>query len=188
MSPEQAADVLETVLGAYWFHVLGVCVQLVISGELASEERLRAAEYGLAVAVATTWHRSHVPDALRASETRRGGVAWAATTETLQKYIITLFALIVELSRLTRPVRGSVFRTMPAEHLFSLVRRLSGTDQGVESLEMSFEWAILPVLYRHNLRLPARLDHGRKCELCEDVPFFPLPADFAHDWRPSLAY
>jgi hypothetical protein len=69
---------------------------------------------------------------------------------------------------------------MPAEHLFSLVRRLSGTDQGVESLERGFEWAILRVLYRHNLRLPARLDHGCKRELCEDVRFFPLSADFAH--------
>jgi hypothetical protein len=180
MSLEQSADVQETVIGAYWFHVLGVCVHLVISGELASEERLRAAEYGLAIAVATTWHGSHVPDALRASETRRGGVAWAATTETLRKYSVTLFALIVELSRLTRPVRGSVFGTVPAEHSFSLVRGLSGTDQGVESLDRSFEWAILRALYRHNLRLRARLDHGRKRELCEDVPFFPLPADVAH--------
>jgi hypothetical protein len=56
-------------------HVLGVCVHLVIHGELASEERLRAAEYGLAVAVATTWHRSHVPADLRAGEIWRGGVA-----------------------------------------------------------------------------------------------------------------
>jgi hypothetical protein len=48
VSLEQAADVLETVLSAYWFHVLGACVHLGISGELASEERLRAAEYGLA--------------------------------------------------------------------------------------------------------------------------------------------
>jgi hypothetical protein len=47
MSLEQAADVLGTVLDAYWFHVLGVCVHLGISGELASDERLRAAEYGL---------------------------------------------------------------------------------------------------------------------------------------------
>jgi hypothetical protein len=98
MSLEQAADVLETVLSAYWFHVLGVCVHLVISGGLASEERLRAAEYGLAVAVATTWHRSHVLADLRASETRRGGVAWAATTETQQKYSVTLFAHVVDLS------------------------------------------------------------------------------------------
>jgi hypothetical protein len=67
---------------------------------------------------------------------------------------------------------------MPAEHLFALVRRLSGTDQGVESLERSFEWAILCVLSRQNLRLSARLDNGR--ELCEDMPFFPLPEDFAH--------
>jgi hypothetical protein len=107
-------------------------------------------------------------------------VAWAATTETLQKCSVALFALIVELSRLTRPVRGSVFGTMPGEHSFSLMRRLSGTDQGVECRERRFEWAILRVLYRQNLRLPARLDHARKRELCEDVPFFPLPADFAH--------
>jgi hypothetical protein len=172
--------VLGTVLGAYWFPVLGVCVHLVISGGLASDERLRAAEYEVAVAVATIWHRSHVPADLRPSQTRRGGVAWAATTETLQKCNVTLSAIIVELPRLTRHVRGSVFGTMPAEHLFSLVRRLSDTDQGVESLERSFEWAILRVLYRQNLRLPTRLDHGRKRELCEDAPFFPLPAGFAH--------
>jgi hypothetical protein len=115
----------------------------------------------LAVAVATIWHRSHVPADLRASETRRGVVAWVAATETLPKRSTALFALIVELSRLTRPVRSSVFGTMPAEHLFSLERRLSGTDQGVESLEGSFAWAILRVLCRQNLRLPARLDHGQ---------------------------
>jgi hypothetical protein len=38
------------------------------------------------------------------------------------------FLLSVELSRLIRPVRGRVFGTMPADHLFSIVRRLSGTE------------------------------------------------------------
>jgi hypothetical protein len=69
---------------------------------------------------------------------------------------------------------------MPAEHLFSLARRLCGTDQRAEALENSFELSILRALYRSRLGVPARLDRGRKRELCEDVTFQPLPAAFVH--------
>jgi hypothetical protein len=99
-----------------------------------------------------------------------------ATTETPQKYIVTMFDFIVELSRITHPIRGSVLGTMPAEHLLSLARRLWGTDQRARALENSFEWSILRALYRSPLGVPARLDRGRKRELCEDVTFQPLPA------------
>jgi hypothetical protein len=60
-------------------------------------------------------------------------------TDRRQKYTFANLALIIAPSRLTRSVRGSVFGTMPAEHSFSLVQRLSGTDQGVECPERSIE-------------------------------------------------
>jgi hypothetical protein len=45
----------------YCFFVLGVGVHSVVSGERASEERLRLAKCGLATALGAFWHRSHVP-------------------------------------------------------------------------------------------------------------------------------
>jgi hypothetical protein len=54
-------------------------------------------------------------------------------------YVVTIFVFIVELSGITHPIRGNVLRTMPAEHLFSLARRLCGTDQRAEAPENSFE-------------------------------------------------
>jgi hypothetical protein len=109
---------MQTVLAACWFFVPGACIHLFISGELAPEERVRVAEIGLATALITFLQRSVIPLLERASETRRGGVAWAAATETLQKYIVTMFDFIVELSRFTHPIRGSVLGAMPAEYLF----------------------------------------------------------------------
>jgi hypothetical protein len=44
-------------------------------------------------------------------------------TERWKKLIVTLFALIVELARLSRPARASINSTMLAEHLFPLVPR-----------------------------------------------------------------
>jgi hypothetical protein len=81
-----------------------------------------------------------------------------------------MFVFIVELSRITHPIHGSVLGTMPAEHLFSLTRRLCSADQRAEALGSSFEWSILGV--------SARLDRGR--ELCEDVTFQPPPGAFVH--------
>jgi hypothetical protein len=107
-----------------------------------------------------------------------GGIG--VTAESPYEYIVRLFALMVDLSRLIRPAQGSVSGTALPEHLFSPLRRVSRTDQAVESLERSFEWAILHVRHRHNLRLPARLDRGCKPELCADAPVLPPPADFAH--------
>jgi hypothetical protein len=69
---------------------------------------------------------------------------------------------------------------MPAEHLFSLARRRCGTGLRAEALENSFDWSILRALHRSRPGVPARLDRGRKCELCEDVTFRPLPAAFVH--------
>ena len=168
-------------LAAYWFLVPGVCAHLLISGELTSVDRLQVTEYGLATALIMLWHRSTIPPLRLPSETRRGGrIAWALSPESLEKYIMTMFVMVLELSRLTGPVRGSVFGTMPAEHTFSLVRRLSGTDQRAETLENSFEKSILRVVYRRKLGVPPRVDHGRKREACEDVPFDPLPEGFLH--------
>jgi hypothetical protein len=61
MSLKRAGDVLQTILGGLLLLCPRMCVHLVISGERASEERLRVAEYGLATALAAFWHRSHVP-------------------------------------------------------------------------------------------------------------------------------
>jgi hypothetical protein len=93
--------------------VVGVCVPLVISGELAPEERLRVADSCLATAVNAFWQRSEIPRP-RGKETLRGDVAWAGRTETLQRFIVTMFVFIVELSRTTHPIRGSFLGTMPA--------------------------------------------------------------------------
>jgi hypothetical protein len=105
---------------------------------------------------------------------------WAMTSESLWKYIVALFSLFVRLSRLTRPDRSSVFGTMHVEHLFSLVRCLNGTDQGVECLERVLNGLCRRVRcnLRHHLRLLAR--HGAWTQAREAVPFFPLPEDFAH--------
>jgi hypothetical protein len=82
----------------------------------------------------------------RVGETRRGDVAWAATTETLQKCIVMLLVFIVELSRTTPPSRGIVLGSMPADQLLSPARRLCSTDQREEALEKIFEWSILRTL------------------------------------------
>jgi hypothetical protein len=159
--------------------VLGVFIRLVISGELAPGEPIRVAEIGLAPALITFLQRSEIPPRAGQRNPARGD-AWAATTETLQKYIVTMFVFMVELSRITHPIRGSVLGTMPAEHLFSLARRLCGTDQRAEALENSFEWSILRALDRSRLGVSAHLDRGRKRELGEDGTFQPLPAAFVH--------
>jgi hypothetical protein len=114
---DEAFHIWQTVLAAYWFFVLGACIHLVISGELAPEERVRVAEYGLATAPITFWERSEIPRE-RASETGRGGDAWAAATEVLRKYIVAMFAFIVELSRISQPIRGSVLGAIPADPCF----------------------------------------------------------------------
>jgi hypothetical protein len=176
---DAAFHIWQTVLAAYWFFVLGACIHLVISGELAPEERVQVVEFGLATALTTFLQRSEAP-LERALETRRGGDAWAAPIETLQKYLVTKFVFIVELSRIAHPIRGSVLGTMPAAHWLSLARRLCDTDQRAEALENSFEWSILRALCRSRLGVPARLDRGRKRELCEDVTFQPLPVAFVH--------
>jgi hypothetical protein len=136
----------QRVFATYWFFVLVACMHLVISGELTPEERIRVAEYGLATALITFSIRAHSPAKQRVTETGRGGVAWAATTETLQKCIVTLFIIIVELSQIAPPIRGSVLGAMPGEHLFVLVRRLCGTDQRAEGFENSLAWCILRAL------------------------------------------
>jgi hypothetical protein len=140
--------------------VFVACIHLVISGELTPEERVRVAEYGLAMAIITFWIRAHAPADQRVSETRRGEVAGAATTETLQTYIFTLVIIIGELSQIAQPIRGGVLGTMPADHLFALVRRLSRTDQRAEALENGFEWSILRALCRSDLGVSARLIWG----------------------------
>jgi hypothetical protein len=129
----------QRVFATYWLFVFVACMHLAISGELTPEERIRVAEYGLATALITFWIRAHAPANQRVAETRRGGVAGAATTETLQTYIVTLFLIIGELSQIAQPNRGSGLGTMPAEHLFALVRRLCRADQRAEALENGFE-------------------------------------------------
>jgi hypothetical protein len=91
-----------------------------------------------------------------------------------------MFVVIVELSRITHPIRGSVLGTMPVELLFSLARRLCGADQRLVAPENSFGWSIPRALFRNHLGVPARLDRGRKRVLCEDVTFPALPAAFVH--------
>jgi hypothetical protein len=59
-----------------------------------------------------------------------------------------------------------------------VVRGLCGTDERAEALEHGFDWSLLRALYRMELGLPARLDQGRRRELCEDVPFAPRPLFF----------
>jgi hypothetical protein len=58
---DEAFHIQQTMLAAYWFFVLGACIHLVISGELAPEERVRVAESGLATALITFLQRSVVP-------------------------------------------------------------------------------------------------------------------------------
>jgi hypothetical protein len=129
-----AGRLLQNVLGAYWFFVLGASVHIVISGEIPPQQRLQSAEYGLAGARITFWQRSQIPARQPANETRGHGPAWVTTTESLEKLIVTLLIVISELSRLEHPIRGSVLGTMPIEHVFALVRGLCGTDQRAESL------------------------------------------------------
>jgi hypothetical protein len=88
-----------------------------------------------------------------------------------------LLIVVSELSPLEHPILGSVIGTMPIEDGFALGRGPCGTDQRAEYLEHGFHWSLPCALYRIQLGLPARLDHGRKRGQCGDVPFVPLPPD-----------
>jgi hypothetical protein len=173
----QVAEIYQAVLAAYWLFVPGVCVHLVISGELAPGERLQAAEYCLTIALATFWQPAQLPADQRANENRASGPAWAATTETLEKLIVTLL-MIFELSRIAQPSRGSVLGTMRVEHVFALVRGLCGTNQRAEALGSGFQGSVMRAKYRLEFGLASRLDRGGKRELCADVTFMPLPEGF----------
>jgi hypothetical protein len=163
-------------------HLLVLCVRCGReSGHfwgLAPDERIRVVEYGLAATLITFWIGAHAPLNQAITGTRRGGVGRAATTETLQPYIVTLYVIIAELSRIAHPIRGSVLGIVTSEHLFAIVRRLCRTDQKADALDRVFEWSIPRSLYRSDLGVLARLDLGRMWELCEYVPFHPLPVDF----------
>jgi hypothetical protein len=115
------------------------------------EGRLRAAEYGLAAAIITLWHRSHVPAGLRADGTRGGGVAWRRQLRPGRGASSSVLSSLSS-SHASLGLIWQCHRHNGWGHLFSLVRRLSGADRGVESLERTFEWAVLRIRYRHNLR------------------------------------
>jgi hypothetical protein len=92
--------------------------------------------------------------------------------------MVTLRNMILELSRLRRPIRGSVLGPMRVEHLCALVRGRCGMGQSREALEQGFQWSLVRALCRMELCLPAGRDDGWGRELCEDVRIVSLPRDF----------
>jgi hypothetical protein len=70
------------------------------------------------------------------------------------------------------PLRGALGADAPDHIYFSI--RIKQPCGGKPSVG-GFHWSLLGALYRLQLRLPARLDCGRKREQCGDVPFVPGP-------------
>jgi hypothetical protein len=98
----------------------------------------------------------------------------------LARYCGTVFSVAARLARCDRThlLRGSALGIVPAEHLFSLARRLCGTDQRAEALEIGFQVVDSPRPVPGCLGVPTGLGRGRKRELDEDVTFRSLPEAF----------
>jgi hypothetical protein len=69
----------------------------------------------LAACLITFWQRSQHPADERGNEIWGCEPAWAATTETLVKLIVTVRIIIFEISRIMHPIRGGVLGPMPVE-------------------------------------------------------------------------
>jgi hypothetical protein len=74
----------------------------------------------LAACLITFRQQYQLPADKRANENRASRPAWAATTETLVKQIVIVLIIILEISRITHPIRGGVLGTMPIEQCLHL--------------------------------------------------------------------
>jgi hypothetical protein len=73
----------------------------------------------LAACLLTFWQQYQL-SAERANENRGSRPAWAATTETLGKLIVTVLIIIFEVSRNTHPIRGGAVGMVPKEQCLLL--------------------------------------------------------------------
>jgi hypothetical protein len=121
----------------------------------------------------TFWQQYQLPADERANENRGGRPAWAATTETLVRLIVTVLIIIFEISRITHPIRGGVLGTMPIEQCLLLWgMNPRGLRAGPVVCSAGQAWA---------RPRPARpIGLWMKRELCRDVTFMPLPEGFVH--------
>jgi hypothetical protein len=119
----QTAEIYQKVPAAYWVFVLGVCVHLVISGELAPGDGARRPS--TASRLLSPPSCSLPSCRLTSGRTRieAADLPWPRP-RTLEKLIVTLLIMIFELSRIAHASHGSVLWTRSVEHVFALVRGL----------------------------------------------------------------
>jgi hypothetical protein len=116
-------DMWQRAFAACCFFIMYVCMSPVISGHLTPGELLRVAEYGLATALIALCFGAMC--GLAGGSPRFGvarrGVAWLRQRGPRRRHIVTLFAISLDLSHVTHPIRGSAMGTLPAEPLFAVV-------------------------------------------------------------------